>query len=276
MSIDQPQQFQDEPSDSDSSVIYLIRHGDRFDYANPTWSSIAQTTGNNITDPPLSPLGHRQAHETAAVFANLKVSAILVSPYLRVLQTAAPIADTLGISLNIENGLSEAHAAPQSLPTPHQRFGYFHQIDPHYQSLVEIHPTPGIQCSRLKIPCEAFAGDYVKRIERLALQLEETYRGKSVVCVSHAASVALVAALLKSSIRGFKFAPTGIYRLRRVADGPWELVQSGDTNEHVSENAATTYPWGFEERHFEETEGNGGGHYSGKAQGIGLEYFTKS
>jgi len=47
------------------SRIYLIRHGDRFDYANPSWLDAAKEHGTLITDPPLSALGHRQARQAA-------------------------------------------------------------------------------------------------------------------------------------------------------------------------------------------------------------------
>jgi hypothetical protein len=41
-------------------ALYLIRHGDRWDYANPEWKASAKRPG----DPPLSTLGHVQARET--------------------------------------------------------------------------------------------------------------------------------------------------------------------------------------------------------------------
>eukprot|EP00957_Ditylum_brightwellii_P173000 13171079-Ditylum_brightwellii.AAC.1 len=88
-----------------------------------------------------------------------------------------------------------------------------------------------------------------------ARRVEETYRGQTIVCFSHAASVALVAAFLKCSMREFKFAPCGVYELKRRGDGPWELVSNGEANAHVSENSPTTYPWGFGEKHFKEGEG---------------------
>jgi broad specificity phosphatase PhoE len=75
-----------------------------------------------VIDPPLSELGHRQASETAAYLHKIVkdndneeggsgfIHKILVSPYLRVIQTAPPTAHAFGIPLSIENGLSEAHA----------------------------------------------------------------------------------------------------------------------------------------------------------------------
>lgn len=201
------------------------------------------------------------------------VDKILVSPYVRVIQTACPTSDALGLPLSIENGLSEAHATPGDvLPSPRERFAYFPQIDPGHASLYNVQPTPGHACAKTGFPCEAFAGKYCQRMEEFATCLERTYHGKTVVLFSHAASVALVAALLKCSMRKLKFAPCGIYHLERINDGPWAMKRNGASNEeYVTENSPTTYPWGFEDRHFDEEASK---NFSGSAEGISLDYFV--
>ena len=286
------------PTTTDSrdviSRIYLIRHGDRFDYANPTWSQQAKEHGALLTDPPLSALGHRQAHETADHLCKITkmdssnrnddgaddndtshdVDVILVSPYLRVIQTACPTSNAIGIPLSIEHGLAEAHATPGSvLPSPKERFSYFPQINCNHNSLLNVIPTPGYICPKTGHPCEAFAGKYTQRMGQFASCLEQRFYGKNVVLFSHAASVALVAALLKCSMRSLKFAPCGIYHLKRVNTGPWILERNGECNkEYVTENAPTTYPWGFEEKHF--MEGVERKTYHGSSEGIDLDYFV--
>ena len=240
------------------------------------------------TDPPLSELGHRQARETAAYLQKeitnnmtevegAAVHKILVSPYLRVIQTAMPTSHAFGIPLSIENGLMEAHATPntseqQVLPTPHQRFAYFPNIDTGYSSLHNPTPTPGFTCPKTGYQCEAFAGRYCQRMESFARCLERTHYGKTIAMFSHAASVALAAALVQCSMDDLKFAPCGVFYLERVNDGPWQIVQSGhDNTKHVSENSPTTYPWGFSSKHFSEGNGN----YFGSSEGIDLDYFVK-
>ena len=264
-----------------------------------------------MTDPPLSALGHRQARETAAFLrkitttttttktttrdgddgggtggeaggcsSNGGIDAILVSPYLRTIQTAAPTSDLLGVPLQIEDGLSESHATDRNLLASNdERFAYFPQIDPAYDPLLRIVPTPGHSCRRTGRPCESFAGDYVRRMGAFASLLENTYRGRNVALFSHAASVALAAALLRRSMRGMTFAPCGVYRLVRVGDGPWTMAGSGhDNSGHATENCSTTYPWGFEEVHFDDevgggTDGHRKGDYCGRSEGIDLDYF---
>jgi len=260
---------------SDYHIISYHTH-----LSNPSWLDSAKEHDALITDPPLSALGHRQAQETADHLSKIttdnNVHQILVSPYLRVIQTACPTSNVLGVPINIEYGLSEAHATPGSvLPSPKERFPYFPQISVNHKSLLEVLPTPGYTCPKTGHPCEAFAGRYVQRLGEFASILETTYHGKSVVLFSHAASVALVAALLKCSMRSLKFAPCGIYHLeRRGNEGPWTLQRNGESNEeYVTENSPTTYPWGFSEKHFNEREGKPP--YHGSSEGIDLDYFVE-
>ena len=64
------------------SAIYLVRHGDRLDYANKDlWHANAAELGHNERDLPLSELGHRQAQETAAALSAAAVDQILVRAY---------------------------------------------------------------------------------------------------------------------------------------------------------------------------------------------------
>jgi broad specificity phosphatase PhoE len=270
------------------SCLHVLSPKDRFDYANDDWAPAAKKFGALTTDPPLSALGHRQAKETANYLLKTigkpevngngsiptNIAKIMVSPYLRVIQTACPISDELGIPLSIEYGLSEAHATPGNvLPSPEERFAYFPHVDPTYHSLHQIDPTPGFTCPKTGHPSEAFAGHYTKRMGEFAKKIEEHHRGETIVCFSHAASVALVAALLKCSMRELKFAACGVYELERNNDGPWRMVKNGDSNPHVSETSLTTYPWGFSEKHFKEVDG---GRYYGESEGIGLDYFVPS
>lgn len=232
-------------------------------------------------DPPLSHLGHRQAIEVAVHLQKIMpnneqgqaMQKILVSPYLRAIQTATATSCAFDMPLCIENGLSESHATPDILPTPHQRFAYFPMVDPNYNSLLNVTSTPGFFCPKTGFACEAFAGRYCKRMESFARCLERIHYGKTIVLFSHAASVALVAALTKCSMTDLKFAPCGIYHLERVNNGPWKILQSGNDNtQHVSQNSLTTYPWGFSKKYFEENESN---KYFGSSEGIDLEYFVE-
>ena len=111
--------------------LWLVRHGARHDYANPEWRETITALGHEVRDPPLSVLGWRQAQETAEkVFAPLVAAGegpetLLVSPFLRVIQTATPTSHALGLPLKVEPGLAEIHYVPGRLPAPAARFQYF-------------------------------------------------------------------------------------------------------------------------------------------------------
>lgn len=61
--------------------LILIRHGE------------PDIEAADLSDPPLTPLGERQADATAAFLADATIDAIYVSPQLRAQQTARPLAE---------------------------------------------------------------------------------------------------------------------------------------------------------------------------------------
>ena len=93
--------------------------------------------------------------------------------------------------------------------------------------------------------------EYLRRMLRLAKALPQRHANTTVACFSHAASVALVAALTKQdsllSDAELTFAPCGIYKLVSDDGGDtWAVEASGASNAaHVTVNDPTTYSWGF-------------------------------
>lgn len=222
------------------TIIYLIRHGDRFDYANKElWRNRCSQLGIEHSDPPLSSIGHAQARSAAAALASAGVQHILASPYLRVLQTAQPLAHATGIPISIEDGLSELGHTPGSIIPATQRFAYFPEVDISYSSLLTVmSPERNAEYPLL----------YFRRILRLAAEIQRVYAGKTIACFSHAASIALVAELTGSSIAEVgKFAPCGIFKLTcDHATKSWAIVQhGGDNSGHCSQYVAMTHPWSF-------------------------------
>jgi broad specificity phosphatase PhoE len=67
--------------------MFLLRHGQS--YFNLHFSATRVDPG--IEDPDLTPLGHEQAAGAAAQLAETVLTRIIVSPYVRALQTAEPI-----------------------------------------------------------------------------------------------------------------------------------------------------------------------------------------
>lgn len=149
-----------ESSDDVETWLTLVRHGDRFDYANPKWcETISQLSEGSVVDPPLSRLGHSQASETADAINQLQPAGfdmLLCSPYLRCIQTAVPSAELFGLSVCIEPGLAETHHDPLGVPGLHERFRYFPQVNLEYASIHDSQPTPGEIHAKTGNPCESY------------------------------------------------------------------------------------------------------------------------
>lgn len=267
------------PPTAAQKTLLLIRHGDREDYdrtRGERWKAIAKDAARlpeqRWKDPPLSRVGKRQALETAHRVAELVGSLrwpmshdgvdpgirVLSSPYLRCLQTASPTADLLDVPICVEDGLGESHYARGYLPRLDQRWAYFPQIDLDYTPMHVPAADGGVHAQAGVGACETFPDGYMRRIIRFGRKLtrmvdNEVPPGGIVVCFSHAASVALIAALLEAEEVPWKMAPTGIFRLERTsaeadAGAAWQLVgTNGGCNNHVTVRSPGTHAWGFDE-----------------------------
>jgi broad specificity phosphatase PhoE len=156
------------------------------------------------------------------------------------------------LPIRLEGALAETHHTPGLLPSARDRYAYFPKIDFRYESVHETLATPGetIIVKNQQTPCENYPVGYYNRARIVAQKLEKHFQGQSILMFSHAATVAIVAALLKCEIGAVgRFAPCGIFKLTRKRDGPWVLERRAETNEHVSENSPTTFPWTFSEEH---------------------------
>lgn len=71
-----------------------------------------------IADPALTPLGHDQAAQAATALAGAGLRRIIVSPYTRALQTAAAVAQALGLPVFINPGVRERFAFVCDVGTP--------------------------------------------------------------------------------------------------------------------------------------------------------------
>ena len=79
--------------------LFLIRH------ALPIRVDEGTTAGP--ADPELAPLGHRQSAALAEWLAVEQLDAVWSSPMRRARQTAAPLADRLGLPIHVDDGLAE-------------------------------------------------------------------------------------------------------------------------------------------------------------------------
>jgi hypothetical protein len=99
----------------DEQVIYMCRHADRYDLQFGLYEFRKASTewgfkGCQQHDTCLSDAGKIMAREIGDFFGSFakgKIKSVLVSPLLRTMQTADPIASQLDVCLNLEDGLAE-------------------------------------------------------------------------------------------------------------------------------------------------------------------------
>lgn len=88
--------------------LLFVRH------AQPGWDN----DGTSVDNPELTALGHRQAELLAERFDGAPIDEILVSPLVRAQQTAAPVAEVLGLAPTTLDWLAEIRApAWEGTPT---------------------------------------------------------------------------------------------------------------------------------------------------------------
>jgi len=232
------------------TTIFVVRHGDRYDYevGREEWTARCKASAAlAASDPPLSSLGHQQARELAAYLAKKGITRILVSPYLRALQTAQPLAHATGVPLLVDFAVAESHQRPAALPATDARLPYFPEIDESYEPMMRTVMTddadgaePGVE-PRL---------EHMRRMLYLArtLLVHPSFAGQTVAIVTHAASMALVSALTgaPSLDAAGKLAACGAYKIVLGSDGVATLVERGDdSSAYLTCQASTTAAWGF-------------------------------
>lgn len=94
--------------------MILLRHGQSEFNLHFT----VTRTDPGIPDPKLTPLGHAQAAAAAEALAGQGLRRIVVSPYTRTLQTAAPIADRLGLPVFVNPVVRERYAFSCDVGSP--------------------------------------------------------------------------------------------------------------------------------------------------------------
>ena len=94
--------------------MILLRHGQS--EFNLHFTETRRDPG--IRDPKLTPLGHQQAATAAEALGREGITRILASPYTRALQTAAPIAQALGVPVVVNPVVRERYAFTCDIGSP--------------------------------------------------------------------------------------------------------------------------------------------------------------
>lgn len=94
--------------------MYLLRHGQSL--FNLHFSATRRDPG--IEDPDLTPLGHEQARAAALALSDKAITRVIVSPYIRALQTAAPVLERFDVPVEITADVRERYAFACDIGTP--------------------------------------------------------------------------------------------------------------------------------------------------------------
>ena len=176
-----------------TQTVWIARHGNRIDFVNPEWFNTAERP----YDPHLSDDGFVQAQQLANRLVGEGITHIFSSPFLRTVQTANVIAETLDLPLKLSWGLGEwlnpewmsAHPETLSSQILAQKFP---RIDLSYPGGEARYPETWQDC--------------LDRTAKTAQNLVATFANDDLLFVGHGASVlgtamGLVPTLAKTDIR---------------------------------------------------------------------------
>lgn len=158
-------------------TLWIARHANREDFANPDWAA----TADRPHDPGLSTDGTEQARQLGRRATTLDVDRIVASPFLRAVQTAHHVAEALDKSVYLEPGLGEwanpdwFDTAPDPLP--------FSELTDHYDRLAANHDpcrTPSFPESK---------HESLARLGATAQCLTEQYPDDTLLLVGHGITV---------------------------------------------------------------------------------------
>lgn len=192
--------------------LLLIRHAEPTRVAPGEW-------GERPVDPPLTAAGTRQAERLGAWLATEGVDHVVSSPLRRALDTAAPLATTLALELEVDELLTEYDArADHYIPVEELRV----TRDERWHAMVEGR-------------WEEFGGEapdvFVARIVPRLDALAAAHRGERVVVICHGGviNVYLADVLGLDRLLWFEPAYTSVSRVRVARTGERSLVTLNET-----------------------------------------------
>jgi broad specificity phosphatase PhoE len=140
--------------------MILVRHG------QSEWNVVFNRTriDPNIPDPPLTAEGRRQAEAAAQVLARSGIERLLVSPYVRALETAEIIAARTGIAMAVEPMVRERAAFSCDIGTPRSRLAarwpqlsFDHVEEIWWPSAIESEAELDHRCGRFRATARSLA-----------------------------------------------------------------------------------------------------------------------
>ena len=200
-----------------AATILLVRHGE----SAPVREGEPVPLLGGASDPALDPVGVEQAERVAARLATEPVDAIYVTPLRRTAQTAAPLAERLGLEPRVEADLREVFLGEWEGGLFRKHVREVHPIVVQMREQGRWDVIPGAE------PTEAFDARVRDGIERIAA----AHPDQTVAVFVHGGVIGRVLATATGS-RGLAFAGAdngSISEVVIVPDGPWMVRSFNDT-----------------------------------------------
>lgn len=201
--------------ESTPTRFILVRHG-------VTEYSLAKKFAGR-SDLPLTDLGRDQARRAAGRVAELgPVDALVSSPLLRTRQTAAEIAERLGLDIVLEDGMVETD------------FGKWDG-----RSFGEVRDQWPVELDRwlddpaVAPPAGESFDDVTRRVRRARDRILARYEGRTVVMVSHVSPIKILVRLAldapPAALHRMLLSPASICQIDYYRDGPVSLTSFNDS-----------------------------------------------
>lgn len=206
-----------------ATELFLVRHGQSEAYADGANFPLVDGHG----DPPLSSLGHLQAQRVRDRLADSGLDALYVTPLRRTSQTAAPLAERLGLDPVMEAGLQEVHLGEWE-------GGLYRKM------VAEGHPTALRMFAEGRwdvIPGAEPAEKFEHRVRAALERLLARHAGQRVAVFTHGGVIGQALAIT-SGARAFAFTGADNASISRVLafDGRW-LIRSFNDATHLDDLA---------------------------------------
>ncbi len=192
--------------------LFLVRHG------QTTWNADGRAQGHS--DVELDAVGHAQAQRLAGFFKNKDIRRIFSSDLNRCLQTARPLAESLGIEVE---------------PRPVLRERTFGVLEgQHYTALRAWFQgearAQGLTEFELRPDDGESVKDVWRRLEAFEKELKRVHEN-SVVIMHGGSCGILMARLMRANVessRSLRFENAAVNELIRRPDGFWQLLRYND------------------------------------------------
>ena len=203
----------------DAAEIVLVRHGESEAYVDGRPFPLIGGQG----DPPLSPRGQEQARRVGERLAGTGIGVIYVTTLRRTAQTAAPLANRLGLVPAVEPELREVHLGEWEGGRYRKMVAERHPASLRMMAEERWDVIPGAE------PAEAFAA----RVQAAVGRLAAAHPGQRVAVFTHGGVIGQALALASRS-RPFAFLGADNASISKVVvSGTWWTVRGFNDTAHL-------------------------------------------